>query len=76
LPKTAESAGLQIEIESYDLGVDIELHDALQRHSIEHPEIRAVVITSAKNRIFVWRQHLYAGAVFARVEVKFLQIYE
>src|SRR5258708_29037060 len=52
----AEDGGLQpgykLKLNSYDLGVDIELHDALQRIRFEHPEIRSGVITSAKNRIF------------------------
>ena len=42
--------GYKLKLNSYDLGVDIELHDALQRIRFEHPEIRSVVITSAKNR--------------------------
>lgn len=44
--------GYTLKLNSYDLGVDIELHDALQRIRFEHPEVRAVVITSAKERIF------------------------
>src|SRR3989454_1244546 len=44
--------GYKLKLNSYDLGVDIELHDALQRIRFEHPEIRSVIITSAKNRIF------------------------
>src|SRR3979411_2124303 len=44
--------GYKLKLNSYDLGVDIELHDALQRIRFEHPEIRSVVITSAKDRIF------------------------
>src|SRR6188508_2433562 len=51
-----EDAGLRgdyrLKLNSYDLGVDIELADAIQRIRFEHPEIRAVVITSAKERIF------------------------
>jgi len=46
-------------LNSYDLGVDIELHDALQRIRFEHPEIRSVVITSAKNRIFCSGANIY-----------------
>jgi benzoyl-CoA-dihydrodiol lyase len=52
----AESRGLRpgyaLKLNSYDLGVDIELHDALQRIRFEHPTVRSVVITSAKDRIF------------------------
>jgi benzoyl-CoA-dihydrodiol lyase len=44
--------GYQLKMNSYDLGVDIELHDAAQRLRFEHPEVRAVVLTSAKDRNF------------------------
>jgi benzoyl-CoA-dihydrodiol lyase len=44
--------GYTLKLNSYDLGVDIELHDALQRVRFEHPEVRTVVLTSAKERIF------------------------
>jgi benzoyl-CoA-dihydrodiol lyase len=44
--------GYKLKLNSYDLGVDIELHDALQRIRFEHPEVRTVVITSAKDRVF------------------------
>src|SRR5256884_1560589 len=44
--------GYKLKLNSYDLGVDIELHDALERIRFEHPEIRSVVFSSAKNRIF------------------------
>jgi len=44
--------GYKLKLNSYDLGVDIELHDALQRIRFEHPEVRAVVVTSMKERIF------------------------
>jgi len=44
--------GYALKLNSYDLGVDIELHDALQRIRFEHPEVRTVVVTSAKERIF------------------------
>jgi len=45
-------AGYKLKLNSYDLGVDIELHDALQRIRFEHPEVRSVVLTSGKERIF------------------------
>src|SRR3979411_2413561 len=51
--------GYKLKLNSYDLGVDIELHDALQRIRFEHPEIRSVVITSAKNRIFCSGASIY-----------------
>ena len=44
--------GYRLKLNSYDLGVDIELHDALNRIRFEHPEVRTVVITSLKERIF------------------------
>src|SRR5215216_8137156 len=51
-----ESAGLRpgyrLKLNSYDLGVDIELHDALQRIRFEHPEVKTVVMTSGKSRMF------------------------
>ena len=51
--------GYKLKLNSYDLGVDIELHDALQRLRFEHPEIRSVVISSAKNRIFCSGANIY-----------------
>ena len=51
-----ENAGLKpgykLKLNSYDLGVDIELHDAVNRIRFEHPEVRTVVVTSLKDRIF------------------------
>ena len=51
-----QDAGLspdyKLKLNSYDLGVDIELADAIQRLRFEHPEVRAVVVTSLKERIF------------------------
>jgi benzoyl-CoA-dihydrodiol lyase len=44
--------GYKLKLNSYDLGVDIELHDAVQRIRFEHPEVRTVVITSSRDRIF------------------------
>ena len=44
--------GYRLKLNSYDLGVDIELHDALQRIRFEHPEVATVVMTSARDRIF------------------------
>ena len=51
-----ENAGLRpgykLKLNSYDLGVDIELHDAINRIRFEHPEVRTVVLTSLKDRVF------------------------
>jgi benzoyl-CoA-dihydrodiol lyase len=44
--------GYELKLNSYDLGVDIELYDVVQRLRFEHPEVRTVVITSAKPKIF------------------------
>ena len=44
--------GYKLKLNSYDLGVDIELHDAISRIRFEHPVVRTVVITSAKERVF------------------------
>src|SRR6186713_313822 len=46
------SADYKLKLNSYDLGVDIELADAIQRIRFEHPEVHAVVVTSLKERIF------------------------
>src|SRR3984957_20023429 len=44
--------GYDLKLNSYDLGVDIELYDAGQRLRFEHPEVRSVVVTSGKDKIF------------------------
>ncbi|HXX84296.1 MAG TPA: 2,3-epoxybenzoyl-CoA dihydrolase [Casimicrobiaceae bacterium] len=44
--------GYKLKLNSYDLGVDIELADALQRIRFEHPEVRSVIVTSGKERVF------------------------
>jgi benzoyl-CoA-dihydrodiol lyase len=51
--------GYKLKLNSYDLGVDIELNDALQRLRFEHPTVRSVVITSAKDRIFCSGANIY-----------------
>jgi benzoyl-CoA-dihydrodiol lyase len=59
----AEEAGLspgyRLKLNSYDLGVDIELHDALNRIRFEHPEVRVVVLTSGKERVFCSGANIY-----------------
>jgi benzoyl-CoA-dihydrodiol lyase len=51
-----ENAGLRpgykLKLNSYDLGVDVELNDAINRIRFEHPEVRTVVVTSAKEKVF------------------------
>ena len=44
--------GYKLKLNSYDLGVDIELNDAINRIRFEHPEVRAVVVTSAREKVF------------------------
>ncbi len=44
--------GYELKMNSYDLGVDIELYDAVQRLRFEHPEVRTVVVTSGRERVF------------------------
>jgi benzoyl-CoA-dihydrodiol lyase len=44
--------GYKLKLNSYDLGVDIELYDAIQRIRFEHPEVRTVVLTGGRDRIF------------------------
>jgi benzoyl-CoA-dihydrodiol lyase len=51
--------GYKLKLNSYDLGVDIELADAVQRIRFEHPEVKVVVITSLKPRIFCAGANIY-----------------
>ena len=51
-PAGGLSDGYELKLNSYDLGVDIELNDAVQRLRFEHPEVRAVVIKSGKDNVF------------------------
>jgi benzoyl-CoA-dihydrodiol lyase len=51
--------GYPLKLNSYDLGVDIELADAIQRVRFEHPEVQALLVTSAKDRIFCSGANIY-----------------
>ena len=51
--------GYKLKLNSYDLGVDIELHDALQRLRFEHPEVKCLVVTSARERMFCSGANIY-----------------
>jgi benzoyl-CoA-dihydrodiol lyase len=53
------AAGYKLKLNSYDLGVDIELADALNRIRFEHPEVKSVVITSGKSRMFCSGANIY-----------------
>ena len=55
--------GYKLKLNSYDLGVDIELHDALQRIRFEHPEVACVVLTSARPRVFCSGANIYMLAL-------------
>src|SRR5690606_23318045 len=62
--------GYQLKLNSYDLGVDIELYDAIQRLRFEHPEVKVVLLTSGKERIgrASCRDRGWVGAVVGAVE--------
>ena len=53
------SPGYRLKLNSYDLGVDIELHDALNRIRFEHPEVRVVILTSGRERVFCSGANIY-----------------
>ena len=53
------SPGYELKLNSYDLGVDIELYDALNRIRFEHPEVKCVVITSSKEKMFCSGANIY-----------------
>jgi benzoyl-CoA-dihydrodiol lyase len=55
----AQRPGYPLKLNSYDLGVDIELADAVQRLRFEHPEVRTVVVTSGKDRVFCSGANIY-----------------
>src|ERR1700751_2474553 len=57
--EAAFSPGYRLKLNSYDLGVDIELYDALNRIRFEHPEVRVVVLTSGKERMFCAGANIY-----------------
>src|SRR5215475_8654993 len=51
-PSASLFDGVELKLNSYDLGVDIELNDAVQRLRFEHPEVKAVVVRSGKDNVF------------------------
>ena len=66
-----------LKLNSYDLGVDIELADAIQRLRFEHPEVRAVVVTSGKDRVFCSGANIYMlGSLDPRLQGELLQVHE
>src|ERR1041384_8802007 len=50
--------GYELKLNSYDLGVDIELYDLVQRLRFEHPEVKAVVLTGGLDRMFCAGAHI------------------
>ena len=69
--------GYKLKLNSYDLGVDIELHDALQRIRFEHPGGSVGGDLQREEPYFLFgREHLHAGAFLARMESEFLQVHE
>ena len=69
--------GYELKLNSYDLGVDIELYDAVQRLRFEHPEVRTVVLTSAKEKVFCAGANIrMLAASLARVEGELLQVHQ
>ena len=79
--KVDEDAGLKpgykLKLNSYDLGVDIELHDALNRVRFEHPEVRnGGGDEPARPRVLLGRQHLHARPFEPRLEGELLQVHQ
>ena len=69
--------GYELKLNSYDLGVDIELYDAVQRLRFEHPEVRTVVLTSGKEKIFCAGANIrMLAGVVAPVEGELLQVHQ
>src|SRR2546421_6309326 len=63
-PEGGLNEGYQLKLNSYDLGVDIELNDAVQRLRFEHPEVRAVIVSGGLDQMFCAGAHhqMLAGA--------------
>ena len=69
--------GYKLKLNSYDLGVDIELADAVQRLRFEHPEVGAVVIRSQRDRIFCSGANIYMlGLSHPRLQGELLQVHQ
>ena len=66
--EAGSSPGYRLKLNSYDLGVDIEFHDALNRIRFEHPEVRVVVLTSGKERVFCSGANIYMLAQASHAE--------
>ena len=69
--------GYQLKLNSYDLGVDIELADIVQRLRFEHPEVKAVVLQSGKERVFCAGANIrMLGVATPRAQGQFLQVHQ
>ena len=69
--------GYQLKLNSYDLGVDIELADAVQRLRFEHPGVKVVLVRSGQEPgVLRRRQHPHAGGRHPRPQSQFLQIHQ
>ncbi len=69
--------GYRLKLNSYDLGVDIELHDALNRIRFEHPEVRVVVLDQRQGTgLLLRRQYLHAQPGEPCAESQLLQIHQ
>src|SRR5437867_13092601 len=67
--------GYELKLNSYDLSVDIELADAIQRLRFEHPEVEAVVITAELDRVFCSGANIYVlGAASRTLKVKVCKV--
>src|ERR1700751_2641835 len=66
--EAGSSPGYRLKLNSYDLGVDIELHAALNRIRFEHPEVRGVVLTSGKERVFCSGANIYMLGLASHAE--------
>ncbi|GIT71774.1 MAG: hypothetical protein Ct9H300mP28_15880 [Pseudomonadota bacterium] len=64
--------GYKLKLNSYDLGVDIELYDAIQRLRFEHPEVRVVVLTSSMEKVFCSGANIKMLGLFHITQGKFL----
>src|SRR5213083_1930032 len=60
--------GYKLKLNSYDLGVDIELHDAVQRIRFEHPAVRTVIVTSGRERVFCSGANIFMLGKSSHVE--------
>jgi len=68
--------GYKLKLNSYDLGVDIELNDAINRIRFEHPEVRTVTMTSAKEKVFCSGANIFMLGVSSHAWKVNLQVHQ